>query len=393
MGRGRKGVRVRHYASGSEAIQLDFTFRGVRCRETLPLPVTKPNLRYAENLSAEIRAKIARQTFRYSDYFPESPRARRFGHQVSAETVAEALEAWLDDARRTKKRSTWRSYEKSARGWLVPHLGYIRLVDLSPHHIRELVRCIDGKVKTISNILLPLRGTLKRALADEIIAKNPLDSVVIADLVSPDQRRSDYVVDPYTLAELQALLPALDRLFGANAVNLVQVHAFTGLRTSELFALRWPDIGRDSLRVERGIVQGREETTKTEGSERDVPLLPMAAQAIQRQRKETALQGEFVFRSLARAGWCRDYWKDYSAPLKRACQLAKVRYRNPYQFRHTFASQLLSGGENPLRVAKIMGHRDQQMVFRVYGRWIEEGQEFVSAWATLGTPTSRDESG
>lgn len=50
-----------------------------------------------------------------------------------------------------------------------------------------------------------------------------------------------------------------------------------------------------------------------------------------------------------------------------------MRYRNPYQTRHTYASTLLSAGANPLYVAKQMGHRDTEMINRHYGRWLEQG--------------------
>lgn len=49
-----------------------------------------------------------------------------------------------------------------------------------------------------------------------------------------------------------------------------------------------------------------------------------------------------------------------------------MRYRYPYQLRHTFASWALSSGENPLWVARQMGHKDVSMVLRVYGRYIPE---------------------
>ena len=51
----------------------------------------------------------------------------------------------------------------------------------------------------------------------------------------------------------------------------------------------------------------------------------------------------------------------------------RVRYRNPYQTRHTYASQLLSGGENQLFVAQQMGHKTTEMIMRHYGRWVEQG--------------------
>ena len=52
-----------------------------------------------------------------------------------------------------------------------------------------------------------------------------------------------------------------------------------------------------------------------------------------------------------------------------------MRYRNPYQTRHTYASQLLSGGENPLFVAQQMGHKTTEMIMRHYGRWVEQGDQ------------------
>jgi integrase len=47
-----------------------------------------------------------------------------------------------------------------------------------------------------------------------------------------------------------------------------------------------------------------------------------------------------------------------------------VRYRNPYQARHTYASALLTQGTNPWYVAQQLGHVDVTMVFQVYGKFI-----------------------
>lgn len=41
---------------------------------------------------------------------------------------------------------------------------------------------------------------------------------------------------------------------------------------------------------------------------------------------------------------------------------ANVRYRNPYQTRHTYASMMLSSGENIMWVASQMGHVDVRMI-------------------------------
>ncbi len=60
---------------------------------------------------------------------------------------------------------------------------------------------------------------------------------------------------------------------------------------------------------------------------------------------------------------------------QRAHQGTSIKYRNPYQLRHTFASQLLSQGENPAYIAKLLGHKTVEMVQRTYGRWVSEGEK------------------
>jgi integrase len=50
---------------------------------------------------------------------------------------------------------------------------------------------------------------------------------------------------------------------------------------------------------------------------------------------------------------------------------AGLSYREMKQTRHSFATHALSCGENPLWIAKVMGHRDTDMIIRVYGKYIE----------------------
>jgi integrase len=50
---------------------------------------------------------------------------------------------------------------------------------------------------------------------------------------------------------------------------------------------------------------------------------------------------------------------------------AGLDYREMKQTRHSFATNALSCGENTLWIAKVMGHRDTDMIIRVYGKYIE----------------------
>jgi integrase len=72
-----------------------------------------------------------------------------------------------------------------------------------------------------------------------------------------------------------------------------------------------------------------------------------------------------------------------------ALRRAKVRYRKPYQTRHTYASMMLMAGENPLWVAKQMGHTDAALTLKRYGRWItsdmpDAGSKAEARWSLSG---------
>jgi len=86
-------------------------------------------------------------------------------------------------------------------------------------------------------------------------------------------------------------------------------------------------------------------------------------------------------------------WEDDSQIRKTAwipaLKKAVIPYRNPYQTRHTYASMLLSAGEEPMWVAQQMGHKDWGMIRKRYGRWIPEikqeaGSKIMAVWSQYG---------
>ena len=91
-----------------KSIQIDFYFRAVRCRETVPMEPTKSNLRYAKNLLATIKHEIATNTFEYRKYFPysKSHSSMIFGNPLAGNTTVEAaLQTQLDEQAAPTKAS------------------------------------------------------------------------------------------------------------------------------------------------------------------------------------------------------------------------------------------------------------------------------------------------
>lgn len=365
------GVELRRWKSGKVSLRIQFYYLGVQCRETLKLEPTPSNLKYASRLRSEIINAIERGTFSYADYFPDSKLARRFGHLPTNISIGEMLNEFVEEAKLSREYSTYIGYKRICDYHLIPYFGMIGIQDLKPAFIRRWIKGLNLTSKTVSNLLIPLRAIIEQALNDEYIKTNPLDRIVISKLLNKESSKSDFKVDPFNREEINAILNAAHH---PQIRNLFQFAFFTGLRTSELLALEWNDIDlkQCSVKVSRAMVRKRLKGTKTEAGERVIMLLAPAIEALLAQKKYTLKKDKYVFHNpRTNQAWETDHQIRRTAWIY-ALERAGVRYRNPYQTRHTFASMMLSGGENIMWVATQMGHVDTEMVMKTYGKWIPD---------------------
>lgn len=377
------GVSIRNWSTG-QCIRITFRYRGVLCRETLKLEPTKSNLKYAERLRGEIINAIVLGTFNYADYFPNSKRARLFGHVVIKANTGELLRDYMAIAEKTLEPSTYNGYRKACEAHLYPTFDSIPIRELSPIIIRNWVTGLNRTVKTVRNILTPLRNMLDQALNDGVIESNPLDKLVLSKLINKKTSHSNWEVDPFDQDEIKAILNEGK----GQARNLFQFAFFAGLRTSELIALEWGDIDwlKGVVRVSRAVLLKQEKGTKTKSGTRDVLLLPPALEALQNQKAFTFLEGHRIFYNpRTNTPWETDA-QIRKTSWTHILRKAGVRYRNPYQTRHTYASMMLSAGENSLWVATQMGHKDTEMIIKHYGRWIPDkstvsGYQPINDWS------------
>lgn len=383
-----KGVKVRHYPSGKQAYVIAFSFRNVNCRETLKgIPVTKANNKYATNLKAEIDSRIARSSFKYTDYFPDSPRARLFGHAVSTVTVKQLLDSWIKDIERSHPHSTTNKYRQAVNK-LTQELGQLRAADLatSPEPIKDMIRRQTASAKTIRNLLTPLRAVFDTALVDNIVDRNPMDKIKVKLLISRDQVSHPHA-DPYSTAEILQLLEACKQ-HRPTWKPYWQFVFFSGVRTSEGYAAKWHNIdwNKQTILIDAATVERKEKETKTISSHAHMDLLPMALQALKEQKQHSAMLGDYIFVNPDTRAPIIDY-EETAEILRYLCKKTGIRFRQQRQTRHSFASNLLSGGENPYRVAELLRHKNVEMVFRVYGTWINQGKEkqqtYISEFANL----------
>lgn len=361
------GVRSR----SEKSIEIDFVYRGIRCRETFHLAPTATNLRRVSQHRAVILEAIAHDTFDYAVTFPESRNRFKFAArpQSAGLRLEDYLEAWIVRKRRQLKASTWESYNKIVTMLTRTTLGRVLLPELRRSHIKEWCVAQTTSNKWLANVQSVLRSALHDAMDDDLIETNPLYGWKYENA---ETLKTENDVDPFTTEDREAVLNALR---DPQHRNLFEFAFWTGLRTSELVALTWEDIDwlRGEARINKACTQAAEapETTKTRQGVRDVKLLAPALAALQRQKACTFLEGGVIFRD-PRTGepWTGDE-PIRQGPWKTALKKAGVRYRRPYQTRHTYASMMLTAGEPLGWVANQLGHRDLSMLARVYGRWIK----------------------
>ncbi|RQS39803.1 Arm DNA-binding domain-containing protein [Burkholderia sp. Bp8990] len=377
MGRDGRGVK----AKSASSIEITFQYKGERCREPIPLPPTSANLKRVTEFRAKLLYEIHCGTFDYAQVFPNSPRAAKFA-EVRGDVllVKDFLETWFKSKSKELAASSRRDWDATVFKRLIPAFGAMPLSKLTRREIKAWLEKIDdGREKMISNgrllsIQTVLRVALTAAVDDDLIDFNPLANYSYTRNLPVDPDAED-PVDPFSKEEQAAILAACDE---PQLRNQIQFALWTGLRTSELVGLNWPDIDftRGFVRVRRAITReakGVAETPKTIAGRRDVKLLPPALAALEAQRQYTALADGPVFVNPDTG----KRW-DGSQPIyhrwRRIIRRARVMYRKPYQTRHTYASMMLSAGEHPMWVAKQMGHADWTMIARVYGRWMPDAE-------------------
>jgi len=372
---------------------IDFTYRGVRCREQTALADTPQNRKKADAVVARIKAALSAGTFAYAEFFPGSSLAARFAPPASppssashaykatasTATIAPASVAsttptfrdfaaqWLAEHQVEWRRSHIKVLRSTLDGHLLPHFGdkpVGSLVKADVLAFRAKVAELPGRSrekrssKRINGILAPLRQILNDA-ADRFGFVSPTISLKPLKV-----RKTD--VEPFNLDEVRRLLATVR----ADYCDYFTVRFFTGMRTGEAHGLKWKyiDFTRRVILIRETFVLGEDEYTKTDSSQRDIQMTQVVFDALQRQRGATGKLSDYVFcnregKPLDNKNFTDRVW----IPLLRHLGL---KLRRPYQMRHTAATLWLASGEAPEWIARQLGHSSTEMLFRVYSRYV-----------------------
>ncbi|PPB57184.1 site-specific integrase [Campylobacter hyointestinalis] len=260
------------------------------------------------------------------------------------------------------KSKTIRLYEvmSSAVSDFLEYKGIYYLSDFQRYHSVEFVQfCKDKGLKdsSISGYCSFLKMLFRYALSNDLISKNPFCMPRFKQQYDIDE---DEKFTPFSLEEILELIKNADdeelRLF-------LIVAFFTGARTGEILALTFGDLDFENrqIRINKTLSDaGIVDSPKTKTSNRKIDML------------------DIIYKELIKL----DISDKNARIFKRSRSMIRIKFNDLqeklgynihrlYDTRHSFASVMLSRGEEPMWVGcKMMGHKDLNETYRSYAKYL-----------------------
>lgn len=258
----------------------------------------------------------------------------------------------------TRRELTNREYFNILNNKILPYFEKYDLSEITSLKLKEWQGILlkTRSTKTLDNTRIVLNTIFEDALSDGLIEKNPLKLVKKPRILKPE-------IKPFSLEEIKLILENANGWFK----NFLTLAFFSGLRTGEMMALQWEDIDFENniIFINKSMRDGILTQPKTATSIREIDMLPVVKAAILRQ-KELIGKNKNVFLHNNRViNYSSTLLKTYWSPIRK-----KLGFNNTlYQTRHSFASLMISRGEDVLWVSKMLGHSDTNITFQKYAKY------------------------
>ncbi|MGA3092016.1 MAG: site-specific integrase [Terriglobales bacterium] len=174
------------------------------------------------------------------------------------------------------------------------------------------------------------------------------------------------------------LTPSEIRLLLAQLVEpyhtMVLVAPCLGLRASEIVGLQWQDFNWENLTVfiRRGVVNGRSGDTKTDASQKSLPIDPRLARSLQELWKRTLHQGpqDWAFANIG--GRPRGQQNILHRHLRPAALRAGIGKIGWHTFRHSYSTMLRGAGADITVQQELLRHSTIQSTLNTCTQAISE---------------------
>lgn len=268
------------------------------------------------------------------------------------------------------------TYKQPLENHVIPYFEGRRLKDILPLHIKEFLKSKnDFSYTMLSKFRLVLYSVFETAVSNNIITKNPTKGIRLS------KTSTDRVTEKRAYAKEQArtvIEYAKTHKYGADIIIMLK----TGLRRSELLALKWTNIDlenkiihvKESVSESNGIIKLN--PCKTKKSIRDIPFDDELAAVLNGIPKRTSfkvkkitVEHEFVISgkfgtSIKPNNWTRRHFEEFMADFAKAHP--EVPALLSHELRHSFGSILYANGVDIVTISKLMGHSSIDITVKLY---------------------------
>ena len=385
---------------GSKRLYFDFYHLGQRVEISSGLKNTPENLRKARYWLDRQMDRMRDGSFRFGQAFPNaSPEKLELFAKLEGTTITakpqhvlfeKYLGAWYKTAWAEYQEPKKTDYKCSIDSQILPFFkgktffeinkAAARLFVKQLCHVRGTKKGQPLSRRRVDNICNPLRAIWRDAcdehrwdlpdpfekIHEAFPAKNNGGEFEIIQDSEIDLIRNDR--DPLRFGEFQLILENLDPWYQPVA----ELMMLTGMIASEVAGLPRLHVKDGYLLVRRSVSRGIEKIgNKTAFRRRDIRITHAIQERLDVLHKRTTGGRRLATSKTGKFLTAGGFYKAWV----RAEQLSEVRHRVPYCLRHTFAAWSLIIDMEPLRLYQLMGHASKQMVYEVYGNYVQKLEE------------------
>jgi integrase len=262
-----------------------------------------------------------------------------------APTMVDLIKRFREEHMTRKRPATASAYDGILSHHIEPHFGqHVKVAEVQFEDVDALHRKISkaGSPYVANRTVAVLSKMFSLAIKWRMRSDNPAKGIER----NAEAKRKRYL----TGDELPRLVQALATHSDQQSANIVRLLLLTGCRRGEALAARWAD-----LDLSEGVWTKSGSTTKQK-TDHTVPLSAPARQLLseiqEQQLKKRRTLGEYVFPSESATGYQIDIKKSWAS----LCRAAKLDGLRIHDLRHSYASQLASGGASLPLIGALLGH-------------------------------------
>ncbi len=271
---------------------------------------------------------------------------------------------WIEYKRPKLRESTWEVYEGHVRNHF-QDLDGLKINRINIATIEQFITTRQMKgmnLGTLRKVLVTLGQILSYAVRHKYLGHNPLKEAERPR--GQGEENQDEHIRILTPVQLNALFGLVET---QKYRTLFLLAMFTGARQGELLGLKWGDIdwAACQINIQRTFNKGRFFATKTKTSNRKIDLAPTVMVELKKW-KLACPKNELDLVFPNGAGGPINYSnmvRRHYHPALEAAGLPRIRF---HDLRHTYASLMISHGENIKYIQSQLGHSSPTVTLNVY---------------------------